>query len=108
MSLNLRYLAPEYFIYGRIDEKIDIYAFGVVLLELISGRRPVSTGCPKVEREPCNWAKPILVSGKFELLVDPLLGDNYVAEEMERLCLAAGAATPARVKAMSSLGQGQI
>ncbi|KAG0447400.1 hypothetical protein HPP92_028340 [Vanilla planifolia] len=84
------YLAPEYFIYGRIDEKIDIYAFGVVLLELISGRRPVSTGCPKVEENLANWAKPILVSGKFELLVDPLLGDNYVAEEMERLCLAAG------------------
>lgn len=42
-----RYLAPEYFMYGKVNEKIDVYAFGVVLLELISGRKPVTTGCSK-------------------------------------------------------------
>ncbi|KAG0503982.1 hypothetical protein HPP92_004054 [Vanilla planifolia] len=64
------YLAPEYFMYGKIDEKVDIYAFGVVLLELVSGRKPVCNGCPKGQESLVMWAKPSLLSGKFEQLVD--------------------------------------
>jgi hypothetical protein len=36
-----RCLAPEYFTHGIVDEKTDVFAFGVFLLELISGRKPV-------------------------------------------------------------------
>ena len=36
-----RYLAPEYHMHGIVDEKTDIYSFGVLLLEIISGRRAV-------------------------------------------------------------------
>jgi hypothetical protein len=38
-----RYLAPEYFMHGIVDEKTDIFAFGVLLLELITGRRAVDS-----------------------------------------------------------------
>lgn len=37
------YLAPEYFMHGIVDEKIDVFAFGVLLLEIITGRRPVDS-----------------------------------------------------------------
>ena len=37
----IRCLAPEYFMHGIVDEKTDVFAFGVFLLELISGRKPV-------------------------------------------------------------------
>ena len=35
------YLAPEYFMHGMVDEKTDVYAYGVLLLEIIAGRRPI-------------------------------------------------------------------
>ena len=33
------YTAPEYAIRGHLSEKVDIYSFGIVMLEIISGRR---------------------------------------------------------------------
>ena len=35
------YFAPEYFMHGIVDEKTDIFSFGVLLLELVTGRRAV-------------------------------------------------------------------
>lgn len=43
VQLALRYLAPEYFMHGVVDEKTDVFAFGVLLLELITGRRAVDS-----------------------------------------------------------------
>ncbi|KAF7141543.1 hypothetical protein RHSIM_Rhsim06G0040000 [Rhododendron simsii] len=40
-----RYLAPEYFSDGKITEKVDVYAFGLVLLELITGQRTIDFQC---------------------------------------------------------------
>jgi serine/threonine protein kinase len=33
------YMAPEYLVHGHLTEKVDIYAFGVLVLEIISGRK---------------------------------------------------------------------
>lgn len=82
------YLAPEYFMYGKVTDKIDVYAFGVVLLELLSGRKPISSEYPKGEESLVMWAKPILSSGKFAQLLDQSLGNNYDADQMERMALA--------------------
>jgi len=38
-----RYLAPEYAASGKLTEKSDVFSFGVMLLELITGRRPVNS-----------------------------------------------------------------
>ncbi|KAJ0712734.1 putative protein kinase RLK-Pelle-PERK-2 family [Helianthus annuus] len=43
------YLAPEYFNGGIVTEKVDIYAFGLVLLELITGRRTSDLQCYKTQ-----------------------------------------------------------
>lgn len=37
------YMAPEYMMYGKVDEKIDVYSYGVVLLELITGKEALQT-----------------------------------------------------------------
>lgn len=87
------YLAPEYFSYGKVNEKIDVYAFGVVLLEIISGRRPITPGGAKGQESLVGWAKPLLSSGEIKQLVDPFLGNDYDCDEMERMTLAASLCT---------------
>ncbi|WVZ88704.1 hypothetical protein U9M48_035191 [Paspalum notatum var. saurae] len=89
------YLAPEYFMHGKVSDKIDVYAFGVVLLELISGRKPVSAGGggPKGQKSESlvMWANSVIQGGKLMDLVDPNLltdgGDD--GEVVERMALAA-------------------
>uniref|UniRef100_A0A7C9ASV7 Receptor protein serine/threonine kinase n=2 Tax=Opuntia streptacantha TaxID=393608 RepID=A0A7C9ASV7_OPUST len=83
------YLAPEYFMYGKVTDKIDVYAFGVVLLELLSGRKPISSEQPKGQESLVMWAKPILNGGKVSKLLDPSLGSNYDRDHIERMVLAA-------------------
>lgn len=67
------YLAPEYFQHGKVSDKTDVYAFGVVLLELITGRKPIETKRGPGEENLVSWAKPHLQSGAFDKLVDPRL-----------------------------------
>ncbi|KAL1335388.1 hypothetical protein HN51_064294 [Arachis hypogaea] len=79
------HLAPEYYLHGVVDEKTDVFAFGVFLLELISGRKPVDGSHQSLH----TWAKPILKKGEEEKLVDPRLEGEYDGGELKRLAFAA-------------------
>ncbi|XP_019151455.1 PREDICTED: probable receptor-like protein kinase At5g47070 [Ipomoea nil] len=83
------YLAPEYFMHGKINEKIDVYAYGVVLLELLSGRKPIDNTNAKGQESLVMWAKQILENGKPTDLLDLSLIDTYDHDEFERMVLAA-------------------
>lgn len=83
------YLAPEYFMHGKVSDKIDVYAFGVVLLELLSGRKPIDSTYPKGQQSIVMWAKPILDGGKVSKLLDPSLGSDYDHDQIDRMVLAA-------------------
>ncbi|KAL8117904.1 pto-interacting protein 1-like [Apium graveolens] len=65
------YLAPEYFQHGKISDKTDVYAFGVVLLELLTGRKPIETRTESGDGNLISWAKPLLQQGAIEKLIDP-------------------------------------
>ncbi|CAA0817254.1 Protein kinase superfamily protein [Striga hermonthica] len=67
------YLAPEYFQHGKVSDRTDVYAFGVVLLELITGRKPIESKRGAGEENLISWAKPLLQLGSFEKLVGPRL-----------------------------------
>ncbi|XP_074557933.1 protein kinase STUNTED-like [Curcuma longa] len=83
------YLAPEYFMYGKTSNKIDVYAFGVVLLELLTGRMPINDDNPKGQESLVMWATQVIENGNLMDLLDPKLGTNYDKEQMRRMILAA-------------------
>ncbi|XVE48858.1 hypothetical protein DITRI_Ditri01bG0035500 [Diplodiscus trichospermus] len=83
------YLAPEYFMYGKLSDKIDVYAFGVVLLELLSGKRPISFENQKGQQSLVMWAKPMIESGDVKSILDPDLNGNISETKMHRMVLAA-------------------
>ena len=56
-------MAPEYFMYGKVNDRIDVYAFGVVLLELLSGRKPISSEYPKGQESLVMWVCLLLLMG---------------------------------------------
>ncbi|XP_008803599.1 probable receptor-like serine/threonine-protein kinase At5g57670 [Phoenix dactylifera] len=78
-------LAPEYFMHGVVDEKTDVFAFGVFLLEIISGRKPVDGS----HRSLLSWAKPYLSDGTTQKLVDPRLEEDYDMGQLKRLTFIA-------------------
>lgn len=80
------YLAPEYVMHGIVDEKTDVFAFGVLLLELITGRLPIDSS----QQSLVMWAKPLLECRSIQKLVDPRLGDAYNAHQLDVMaCIAA-------------------
>ncbi|CAN6830776.1 unnamed protein product [Brassica oleracea] len=89
------YMAPEYATSGKLSEKADVYSYGVILLELITGRKPVDTSQPLGDESLVEWAKPLLSQAieneEFGELVDPRLGGNFIAAEMFRMVEAAAA-----------------
>ncbi|XP_045816568.1 probable receptor-like serine/threonine-protein kinase At5g57670 [Trifolium pratense] len=79
------HLAPEYYLHGVVDEKTDVFAFGVFLLEVISGRKPVDGSHQSLH----SWAKPILNKGEIEELVDARLEGAYDVTQLMRFAFAA-------------------
>lgn len=90
---TLRYLAPEYIMYGKVDEKVDVYAYGILLLELITGKEATRTNQASNQESLLLWARSLLTNGLYERLIDPSLYEDYDNDEMKammiiaRLCL---------------------
>ncbi|KAI5000418.1 hypothetical protein ZWY2020_005007 [Hordeum vulgare] len=90
------YLAPEYAATGKVNDRSDVFSFGVMLLELITGRKPIMTSSDHQPETLVAWAKPLLTKAaeeeNYEELIDPELGTNYDAYDMARLVACAAAA----------------
>ncbi|PWA51391.1 serine/threonine-protein kinase Mps1 [Artemisia annua] len=84
---TLGYLAPEYAMLGKASESCDVYSFGILLLELASGKKPIEKVNATTRRSITEWALPLVCERKFSEIADPKLKGDYSAEELKRVTL---------------------
>ncbi|PQP99870.1 nodulation receptor kinase [Prunus yedoensis var. nudiflora] len=88
-SLEVRgtagYLDPEYYMTHHLSAKSDVFSFGVVLLEIVSGREPLNIHRPRPEWSLVEWAKSYVRESKIDEIVDPNIKGAYHAEAMWRV-----------------------
>ncbi|KAG5512874.1 hypothetical protein RHGRI_038698 [Rhododendron griersonianum] len=70
------YLDPDYFLTCRLTKKSDVYAFGVVLLEVLCGRPAIDTRLDEKQINLVNWAKINIKKGKLDRIIDPSLNGD--------------------------------
>ncbi|KAL0362532.1 UNVERIFIED_CONTAM: putative receptor-like protein kinase [Sesamum calycinum] len=83
------YVAPEYANTGLLNEKSDIYSFGVLLLEAVTGRDPVDYGRPADEVNLVEWLKMMVGNRRAEEVVDPNLEVKPTTRALKRALLVA-------------------
>ncbi|KAK1423002.1 hypothetical protein QVD17_18295 [Tagetes erecta] len=85
------YAAPEYVTTGHLYVKSDVYGFGVVLVEMLTGMRALDDERPPNQRNLVEWVKPYLTNHrKLKNIMDPLLEGRYpskAASQVARLAL---------------------
>ncbi|KVI02863.1 hypothetical protein Ccrd_018876 [Cynara cardunculus var. scolymus] len=118
--LVYEYLAPEYASSGKLTEKSDVFSFGVMLLELLTGRKPIDPTSNQMEDSLVEWVGsdlfaifgflasmmislnecnefcgPLLAKAledqNYNELVDPRLEGNYEPNEVARMACCAAA-----------------
>ncbi|KAF3948606.1 hypothetical protein CMV_025418 [Castanea mollissima] len=72
------YAAPEYVDTGHLTIQSDIWSFGVVLYEILTGRRALERNRPAMEQKLLEWVKQFPAdTNKFSMIIDPRLRNQY-------------------------------
>ncbi|KAK9141741.1 hypothetical protein Syun_011141 [Stephania yunnanensis] len=100
---TLGYLAPEYAMLGQASESCDVYSFGILLLELVGGKKPVEKLDSTTKRTIVDWALQLVLDGKFDEIADSKLCGKYVKEELKKVVLVALVCTQNQPKKRPSM-----
>ncbi|PWZ18027.1 PTI1-like tyrosine-protein kinase [Zea mays] len=87
------YLAPEYIMFGKPTAGCDVYSFGIILLELASGKRPIEKSCSVKTYGIRNWVLPLARQGRYDEIADSKLSDKFSESELRRMVLVGLACT---------------
>ncbi|KAL6553084.1 histidine kinase osmosensor [Orobanche gracilis] len=80
------HIAPEYLSTGQSSEKTDVFGFGILLLELITGQRALQFGKSADKKGAVlDWVKKLHQEKKIEDIVDKDLKNNYDSTELEEI-----------------------
>ncbi|KAI3947729.1 hypothetical protein MKX01_034394 [Papaver californicum] len=83
------YVAPEYASTGMLNEQSDVYSFGILMMEIISGRNPVDFTRPPGEVNLVDWLKTMVANRNAEGVLDPKLRDKPSSRSLKRSLLVA-------------------
>ncbi|KAI3774930.1 hypothetical protein L1987_49494 [Smallanthus sonchifolius] len=82
---TIGYMAPEYAMRGYLTDKADVYSFGIVALEIVSGKSNTNYRPKEEFVYLLDWAYVLQEQENLLELVDPGLGSNYSKEEAMRM-----------------------
>ncbi|KAH0854928.1 hypothetical protein HID58_028196, partial [Brassica napus] len=84
---TIGHIAPEYLSTGKSSEKTDVFGYGIMLLELITGQRAFDLARLANDDDVMllDWVKGLLKEKKLEMFVDPDLQTNYEERELEQV-----------------------
>ncbi|XLT67935.1 hypothetical protein HN873_024374 [Arachis hypogaea] len=108
MNLQCRsgYIAPEYAMHGYLTDKADVYSFGIVALEIVSGKSNTLTNPTDEFFSLLDWANLLKEKGNLLELVDGRLGEDLNKEEalvMIKVALLCTNASPVLRPTMASV-----
>ncbi|KAA8528515.1 hypothetical protein F0562_035870 [Nyssa sinensis] len=83
------YVAPEYASSGMLNERSDVYSFGILLMEIISGRNPVDYSRPTGEVNLVEWVKTMVTNRNAEGVLDPKIPEKPYSRALKRTLLVA-------------------
>ncbi|KAJ1279452.1 hypothetical protein BS78_04G157900 [Paspalum vaginatum] len=83
------YVAPEYAGTGMLNETSDIYSFGILIMEIISGRVPVDYNRPPGEVNLVDWLKMMVSSRNSDGVVDPKIPKKPTSRAVKKALLVA-------------------
>ncbi|CAL9048715.1 unnamed protein product [Musa banksii] len=83
------YVAPEYASTGMLNERSDVYSFGILIMEIISGRSPVDYNRPPGEVNLVEWIKTMVTNRNSEGVLDPKLPEKPSSRALKKALLVA-------------------
>ena len=81
---TLGYLALEYAMWGKVSESCNVYSFGILLLEIVTGRKPIEKLPGGIKRTITEWAATLITNGRFKDLVDPKLRGSFDETQLKQ------------------------